>query len=757
MQLCSLSFNGNQKRYGFVVVVKRKVSTLKIVRSVRNDIKDKFNDNGATEPTRVLLERLFTQTQKLEERINGDSHLSEDVLLGLNLENLESDLQAALISLKKKEEALQDAERMVLSEHSELDRAKEELEQREKDIAAACSKYEKLEEQLKQANLSLASQARQIEDLRLQLKERDKEIAAAKSALSFKKEEMDKMKNELVTRDEEAAKTNSELKYKAQLLTEANEVVKKQEFEIQGLQKAIREKEEELEVSVTVRKLKEEKLKATELNLEKQATEWLLAQEELKKLAGKASKNVEETNGTLEDFRRVKTLLADVRSELISSQQSLELSRIQIEEQDLLLQKQLEELEEQKKSVSAYMTSLKDAHIEVESERVKLRVVEARNKELERDLSMEKGVIEDLLEELKKEKSSLQLAIQETSCLQEELEKRNNEFGETRSLLHSKESELVEAKLEIQHLKFEHASLQLILEEKDLELVNARNKLEDLHQEVGELKMLMLSKEEQLIQATTMLKEKDEHVQTMQTELNDTKLRISEAESAVERIAVLTNELVLSTKDQSDNSLEQSNMILDSMELLDLKPTDNFRLQTKQLESELKFTREGLRMKEMEVLAAQRDLTIKDEELKTVLERLDAREKEVKRLKEEIINDANDLKKLYALAQERIGERSVGDLVTEKLQLETTQLEVEAATSALHKLAEMSRELLIKTSRSIEADFDVHSFPENGCDPSTSLADNNECFTEVKTEIARLSQLTQELVRHAGIALGDNS
>ncbi|KAK9279062.1 hypothetical protein L1049_012737 [Liquidambar formosana] len=112
-------------------------------------------------------------------------------------------------------------------------------------------------------------------------------------------------------------------------------------------------------------------------------------------------------------------------------------------------------------------------------------------------------------------------------------------------------------------------------------------------------------------------------------------------------------------------------------------------------------------MKEMKVLAAQRALNIKDEELKMILGKLDAREKELKRIKEEVIEDANDLKKLYALAQERIGEKSIGDLAIEKLQIEAAQLEVEAATSALHKLAEMSQELLNKASLSIEADSDT--------------------------------------------------
>ncbi|GAB4834742.1 hypothetical protein Ancab_033006 [Ancistrocladus abbreviatus] len=118
--------------------------------------------------------------------------------------------------------------------------------------------------------------------------------------------------------------------------------------------------------------------------------------------------------------------------------------------------------------------------------------------------------------------------------------------------------------------------------------------------------------------------------------------------------------------------------------------TDDYSWQEKQLKTELELTRDNLRTKEMEVLAMQRALAVKDDELKTVLGKLDEKERELKQTKEEMLKDGNDLKKLYTLAEERIGGRSIADLAIEKLQLEAAQLEVEAATSALEKLAEMS-------------------------------------------------------------------
>ncbi|KAF4365324.1 hypothetical protein F8388_017890 [Cannabis sativa] len=529
----------------------------------------------------------------------------------------------------------------VFLEHSELDRAKKELEKQEKEIADARCKYEKIEEELKQANYSLTSQAREIEDLKRRLWERDSGITTLRSALSLKEGEIVKMRNEVMTKGEEVAMIDSNLKSKAQLLNQANEVVKEQEIEIQGLRKALQKKDEELRASMALREIEEEKLKVAESNLEKKTMEWLQAKGELKKLAEKASKHVEETNETLDDFRRVKKLLVDVRSELVFSQKALASSRKKMEEQDQVLGKQMEELEEQKRSVMSYMTSLKDAQIEIESERVKLR-----------------------------------------------------------------------AKLEIQHLKSEQATLMVVLGEKDSELLISKKKLEEVSKEIADLKMLLNSRENQLIQATALLKEKDEQVGIIQNELNQTMQKTVEAENVVERIVELTNKLVISIKDESSHGIFE-------------QPWEN------QLENELELTRETLRRKEMDVVAAQRSLAMKDEELKAI--------------KEETKQDANDLRKLYSLAQERnIGEESFGDLAIEKLQLEASQLEVEAATSALHKLVEMSRELLNKTTPSIEVDDNFDHWKSTG--------ENNECFAKVTTEVFRLSALTEELVKEAAVS-----
>ncbi|CAN6584315.1 unnamed protein product [Malus baccata var. baccata] len=58
-------------KVAFGPTAKRKGSSLRVVRSVLNNRKLSISDNAASEPARILLERLFAQTQKLEEQMNG--------------------------------------------------------------------------------------------------------------------------------------------------------------------------------------------------------------------------------------------------------------------------------------------------------------------------------------------------------------------------------------------------------------------------------------------------------------------------------------------------------------------------------------------------------------------------------------------------------------------------------------------------------------------------------------------------------------
>ncbi|CAN1325224.1 hypothetical protein LINPERPRIM_LOCUS33433 [Linum perenne] len=275
------------------------------------------------------------------------------------------------------------------------------------------------------------------------------------------------------------------------------------------------------------------------------------------------------------------------------------------------------------------------------------------------------------------------------SLVKSELEKKNTDFNELQGVLHGKEMELAHAKLDIQHLKSETESIFIDLEEKDSQLLQEMKKLHEVNQEIAELRMLMSGKEVQLVETTTLLKEKEEQVEFMQTELDDTGFKVAEAVTVMKRIVDHTNKMVVSSKKEEGGALHQcDNSILES---LHRQP------------SHIQSADFALRNRQLESLGIERELSI---------------------LKEETVEDNNDPRKLYALAQERNGE----------LGIERLQVEAEAATGELEKLTEMSRQLL---SNGIEAD-------------DTEML-RHDSLKEVGMGVIRLAALTGHLVKQAGL------
>lgn len=721
------------------------------ISSVLGNRKLGINDNGAAEPTQILLESLFSQTRKMEEWMNQDYHLMEGVGDEINLKNMESDLCVSLVALKKKEESLKNAESLVLLEHTELERAKEDLERREKELDVIAYKQQKLEDELKDGNLKLESKTMQIEDLKLQVNERDCCIASSQLVLDSKQRELDIMRNNLVAKNEEISRKNFELATKALLLDEANEVINKQDAEIQKLHKMVHEKQRKLEVLLEIHSQDEEKLITAENNLSNRAMEYLVAHEKVNKIAVETSRNFKEINETLAGFGTVKRLLADVRSELVVSQQALSWSREHMKSQELLVEGQLAELDDQKASMMSYFESLKHAYVEVESEGAHFIVDVARSKELEDELSVKKKTIHKLEDDLKSEKVRLEQALQDNLLLKEELDKKCKELKEAHTTQQHKDLELMNAKFEIQRLQSQQSLLNQILSEKDLELLRANERLKKMTKEVVELKMLVSSKEDLLVQTSNILKEKDAHLQMMQDELNDSKLKYVDAKNAVQRIVDFTNELITSAKNKSEMEVLRHSSDM---------PFGESKLERNEFEAEIALARENMKAREMEFLASQRSLAIKNKELNIVCEKLELKEKKVNTAKEEIM--ADELKKLNYLAQERIGEKTIGDLAMEKLQLEATQLEAEVATSALTVLAELSRELGNTTTQFSNADFTTSTVAEpayigcidvGNCSSSSTGNNHNDLanLSGVKSEVARLVSLTEKLIHEAGI------
>ncbi|KAJ0986580.1 hypothetical protein J5N97_004936 [Dioscorea zingiberensis] len=236
--------------------------------------------------------------------------------------------------------------------------------------------------------------------------------------------------------------------------------------------------------------------------------------------------------------------------------------------------------------------------------------------------------------------------------------------------------------------------------------------------------------------------EKEDHILMMQNDLDGVNYKFSEAVSIVERIANLTNTLAVAAHDKDNSAASMMDEVGQTPEMVhDTDPRTQ-----KQLETELRMMRELLEAKEVDFFAAQRALELKDEELNAVLRRWEVREKEFERMKEELWEDTDGLKKLYSLAQERIRDKTVGDLAIEKLQMEASQLEAEAAMSAMRKLADLTKELLEQNDRSMEIVKDVE-INDVSCNSITMRTGGLE---EAEKEVSRLFCLTEQLVKDAG-------
>lgn len=704
------------------------------VKSALNKLTDDSR-NMAIGPAGALIERVLTKARELEEMLSKNPSLSVNDEICVNIGLLEADLHAALSALRKKEEDLEEAERRILHEQAKLRQTKMDLERRELEIVAELAKQKQIEEDLKMANSNLASQYRQFKDLKLLVEDQSKKITDLHASLSLKEDEMCKLREELRKKDEDAEIMNSEIESKKQLLDETTEIIRKQEETIKDLQEQVIEKEHDLSESLQLQEVERERVKIIEAALEKQTMEWLLAQEEVKSLAAQLSMQMKDAKEASEDFKRVKALLSDLRSELISSQKTFASSQKKMEDRALLLEKEVAELQEQKLLVMSYTENLKDAQQEVEGERTKLRAAAAQFEELKSRLLDERKMVLHLKEEVHRERTAFEQQTQEITLLRKELLEKELDYSSANKLLQVKESELEEARLIIEEMKSEQASIQRLLQEKGADLLKAQKALAEVHNDIVDLQKLLTSKEQQLVQVTMTLTEKEDHIFITQHELEDTKIKFSEAISLMEKISQLSNKLVVSAKNEDIGTyLEQ----LEKEMFPDIKQ--------KQLEAELRMVKELLREKEMDLFTAQRTLAAKDEELSTLDRRWAAREKEMEK-KEGSWKDADSLEKLYILAQERIGDTTLGDLVTQKLQLEAVQLDAEAATSALQRIHDLTSQLVEMAN----LDSSLGNKDREASDNGLIVFGEFKGVEVAEKEITRLLELTETLVQEAGI------
>lgn len=533
------------------------------------------------------------------------------------------------------------------------------------------------------------------------------------------------LSREVIDKDEQLAEANLNLRAKDNLLNEANQVITKQQSEIKQLQLLLVDRENDLMMSEKKRKEDEGKLKILENNLEKRWVAWLVAQQEMKNLVHEISKYQGKALAADKELKKVNGRLYDLKKRLMSSRRSIETSSNNLRAQESQFEQQLKELFTEKNAIESYEARLRGAQLEVENEREKLRLAEQQQKGLEHDLFCERKTVDELKAELQRDRTHLQQTIMDVSLLENELEKRTQALNDTQTSLWLKESELVATRLEMHKLNAELASMQLNLKDKGNDLNSAHMYMEELHEEMSQLKALMGSKEDKLVKATDLLEEKKEQMNMMQLDLDNNEIKLSEASMLMKNISDLTKSLVASEREGKGVRMDEDSLLIKTnYELFAAKRAllerelelrhfwensaeDMKRYQ--QREAEIEALKELLKEKEKEILAAHRALAVKDEELKVLLDRWEDRETEIMKMREEVIEEANGLNTLHATVQYRIGDKTLGELAVEKLELEAAKLDVEAGVHALRNLVNLSNELIREKNVSFEVSSNNHS------------------------------------------------
>ncbi|KAK3152331.1 hypothetical protein QOZ80_2BG0157490 [Eleusine coracana subsp. coracana] len=719
-----------RQNLSFVAVQHVKCSP-RLIRSVVKGLRsDTSNGDNGIEPARELLERLFAKTKSLDPSASQDSELS------LSIEVLKSEFEAALSVLRKKERDLRDAERKVSLDRSRLNQTKQDLDQREEDIIKAYARQHEMEKALMKASRDLTLQVRQINNLKRLVEEQDRKIVNSQAALSQKVIEVDKLKEDMRKKNVEATWMRSEVKSKEKQLHAANQALEKQETIISELQREIKKKETEIARANELRKADEEKLKLAEQELTKQNLGWIAAQQELKELAQMASKDKDNIRDTIDDFKRVRSLLDVVRSELLASKEAFTFSCQQIEDQAMQLNKQMQELTDQRILLISYTQNLEAAQLEIQEKTKELNSLQFRCNELESQLCKEMERVESLEAVLTKERESLEQKTKEVNLLQEELAQKEDEYCNSQKLVQLKESELLQARHEVEDMRLKVDSIQLTVQEKDAELLKTQQRLAEVNNEVVALKQLINSKDDQLVQIRTELQEKEQCINIMQDELDKVKLGRSQAESMVRKIVELTGNLISSTEGGEYDIYS----LLDD-EISSTSTALEFNLQKhNQLEADIDTLRESLQQKDMDLRAAYKALDAKDEELKAVVRRLDVRDKELDKL-EELSIDSNSTRRLSSLANETI---------EDNIKVENAEVEALAAAAALNKLAKMTKEFLRR--RKTESGTDIFASQNakmgEGAYKMEVTKDMN-VILEAEKEIIGLFSLTKELLNDA--------
>ncbi|BBN17468.1 hypothetical protein MPTK1_7g14770 [Marchantia polymorpha subsp. ruderalis] len=724
--------------------------------------------SGSSDPARLALESLFAQASRYEEKLADPLFESSEQNLEQAVSELEVDLRTAVEALRDKEEQLLEAEAALKEDQRELHNATSALYSREKELELASYSHLQRKEELRKTKEELAKYANELKQASKVVKQREEEVEQAYVSLAKLESELSRSRALMAEKDESLAKVATDLKSQSSKLRIADDFVVKQDLEIKSLRALVQEKESSLLRLQREKMVKQEKLEQTEAELEKRAKSWMIAQQELKAL----EQELKTERIANEELKTIKKLLAEVEDELEMSLASAETYRSAVEEQDLLLEKQDEEFNAQSLLLEEFQTNLEFAKSELLKERDMLKRAQASYETLQKEMDEAKRTVEILSEQLVQEKEALRDSVQLVNSLKADLQLKDDSLTDTTLALQLKEAELISAKLELQHVKSKFSLVQHNLTAKTRELEAAQSMVQELRKEVSQVKSLLQSKEEQLRKLTTLLQEKEEQLSIMRIDLDDSKVQLSEATSVVEQISALSRALVDSAKQGATSTHDDESVLMQTnLELFSAnrsllerelqlqhyqeKAMENAILR-EEVEAELEAVQECLKEKDNELVETREALFEKEQELKQVLARWESREKELHQLAEELMTEAKTLTSLRSFLQEKGDGARVQTMgPTEAMDLEIAKLEVESTLCALQSLADLSKQLVDKSTEELSSyssptsiSLETNDFVES---LKGQLVEKDSALELTKSALDSLTRLTERLVLEAGV------
>eukprot|EP00271_Cylindrocystis_brebissonii_P015096 TRINITY_DN3707_c0_g1_i1.p1 TRINITY_DN3707_c0_g1~~TRINITY_DN3707_c0_g1_i1.p1 ORF type:complete len:868 (+),score=201.60 TRINITY_DN3707_c0_g1_i1:310-2913(+) len=493
------------------------------------------------DPARVALERLFAQAQTYEER-RLDPNFTTETELEDAVAQIENDLATVVSSLRQKEEELKTAELHLGEERDEVEKARTALMARESKLNAARAGEMGKKGELTKLRLEVTELKKELSLSRDALAEREEQVLAAKGALAKTEEQL--RRAELLASEKSVAldTLNAELLTKEYELRMAAEREAEQARVVKKLEQKLERKESLLEQAQGELTLNQQTLQLSKTDLQERVTAWLGAQEELKAMEYDLDHN-KPAGMTRAELDQVKVLLIDVHDELKASQDAVLKFQHDIRLQKEVVVKAEKDLNSQRAVLRMRELELAHARREVAHMRDQVRLARASYERVSKQLKEQRSSGERLQAAVTASKQVLKNSVSALNMQKKELRLKDAALSDAQLAMQLKEAELVGLKLELQGVRSAFSSAQLALNDKSLDLDLANRRVAALETELMTVKMKLKEKEEELARLTVLLGEKDVMIESMRADLSSSNLQLAEATSVVEKIAALSRSL----------------------------------------------------------------------------------------------------------------------------------------------------------------------------------------------------------------------